>query len=172
MNAISKKVRNKLLSFSNKPSDSFPFYVSRPAYLYSFNTPETGKIAIVRKAEGEAGAYIIEKYRVKHHINNGVDKVVFTRIDDKFMENPHCFKADDEKESILFCGNIVHFLFVGYAKEGLLPFKPEYIYPELICDEKKLLGGDKKLLKWLAENQSEYVSPNRKINERLKGLYQ
>ena len=41
---------------------------------------------------------------------------------------------------------------------------------KIICDEKKLLGGDKKLLKWLAENQSEYVSPNRKIKERLKGL--
>lgn len=174
MNAISKKVRNKLLSFSNKPSDSFPFYVSRPAYLYSFNTPETGKIAIVRKAEGEAGAYIIEKYRVKHHINNGVDKVVFTSIDDKFMENPHCFKADDKKESILFCGNIVHFLFVGYAKEGLLPFKPEYIYRVYgnAQNEKFLPERDTQLLKWLAENQSEYVSPNRKIKERLKGLYQ
>ena len=172
MNAISRKVRNKLLSFSNKPSDSFPFYVSRPAYLYSFNTPKTGKIAIVRKVEGEAGAYIVKKYRVKHHIDNNDDTVVFTSIDDKIMENPHCFKADEKKESILFCGNIVHFLFVGDTKEGLLPFKPEYIYPELICDEKKLLGGDKKLLKWLAENQSEYVSPNRKINERLKGLYQ
>lgn len=174
MNAISKKVRNKLLSFSNKPSDSFPFYVSRPAYLYSFNTPETGKIAIVRKVEGEAGAYIIEKYRVRHHINNGVDTVVFTVIDDKFMENPHCFKADEKIESILFCGNIVHFLFVGYAKEGLLPFNPEYIYRVYgnAQNEKFLPERDTQLLKWLSENQSEYISPNRKIKERFKGLYQ
>ena len=61
MHRISRRIRRKLGDFTEKPSSSYPYYVSKEAYRYTFTLPKTEKCIIVRRTPKGIRLY---RYRI------------------------------------------------------------------------------------------------------------
>ena len=170
LNNLSQKIKNKLGAFRNKHRDSFPYYVSKDAFDFTFNLPRTEKLIIVRPV---GNALKLTRYRLERYIKNENERVVLKPILDKDNTNELIFKSNIE-ECICFCQNIRHFVYLpNVLKSNIrMPFKPEYIhYPHYsFSDDIALLNyRENHLMVWLRDNQAdEYIAPLKLIKLRMK----
>lgn len=187
MNRISRKVRKKLGDFAIKPDDSYPWYVSKEAYRYAFTLPESGKIIIVRQKS--EGILSLRKYRVrkpKREADTNETNVLILKPVEKdgfaaeyilYCKGTHGYSSADQKECVLFCENIGHFLFVNRDFTEQMPFSPDFTH--VFMDQGEESEGDQMLFNdsrnqvelqtWLRdENFDHYMSPIVIIQRRLE----
>ena len=170
LNNLSQKIKNKLGAFRNKHRDSFPYYVSKDAFDFTFNLPRTEKLIIVRPV---GNALKLTRYRLERYIKNENERVVLKPILDKNNTNELIYRSNIE-ECICFCQNIRHFVYLpNVLKSNIrMPFKPEYIhYPHYsFSDDIALLNyRENHLMVWLRDNQpDEYIAPLKLIKLRMK----
>lgn len=190
MNAISQRIRQKLGAFQNRPSDSYPYYVSKEAYRYAFTLPKTGKLMIVRRNADDT--LELRKYRISWPLAgnkanpDGLDRLSIKPIGKdgtraEFILQPLALTSssrDNQKDCILFCENIAHFLFVDTDFSLRLPFVPPFTrtvqaetFDEVALDE-ALLASERRqtmLRVWLRdEHFPQYVAPIAMIHQRLE----
>lgn len=147
LNNLSAKVRAKLAAFSENPAASFPYYVSREAYLFAFKVPRLRKFITVT---AENDAVKLNLYKTGDAGN-----------DFKFRDS---LKTDDAVEIVKFSGNVHHFIFLRGTDPKNFSFVPEF---QMSADELRAA----EIIVWLRENPVEnYVSPARKISERLSRM--
>lgn len=150
MNKLSARVREKLAAFGENPASSYPYYVSREAYLFAFKVPRLRKFIAVRKnADG---------------LNLKLYKTVGTGDNISLKKD---FSSNDASEIIKFCGNVQHFILLGDTSENDLPFASEFFRKtaDFNFDEVS------EIIVWLRKNPVEnYVAPAKKIFERLEKL--
>lgn len=150
MNKISEKVRDKLAAFSKNPAASYPYFVSREAYLFAFKVPRLKKFIVVGRIGGDL------KLMIYKTVGTG-NKVIPQKS----------FSSNDAIEIIKFCGNIQHFIFLKNTSEKDLRFKPEFMRManDFNFDESA------EVIVWLRNNPVEnYVAPAKKILERMEKL--
>lgn len=179
LNKLSQKIKEKIGAFRNKRRDSFPYYVSKVAFDFTFGLPRTGKVIVVRP--GNNGNISLEKYRVQRLIrdenNNSGDRNLYFKPIINTQSNQCEFDltdVKDRKECILFCENITHFIFSSNDTRLKLPFSIDfkYIYymdDSNISNEEFFKKYNNELLVWFRDNQPDgYVAPKRMIKMRLK----
>lgn len=150
MNKISEKVRDKLAAFNKNPAASYPYFVSREAYLFAFKVPRLRKFIVVGRIGGGL------KLTLYKTIGTG-NKVIPQKI----------FSSNDATEIIKFCSNVQHFVFLKDISEKDLRFKPEFIK---MADDFNF-GESAEIIVWLRNNPVEnYVAPAKKILERMEKL--
>lgn len=190
MNGISQRIRQKLGAFQNRPSDSYPYYVSKEAYRYAFTLPKTGKLMIVRRNADDT--LELRKYRISWPLagnkanQDGLDRLSIKPIGKdgtraEFILQPLALTSssrENQKDCILFCENIAHFLFVDTDFSLRLPFVPPFTrvvqaetFDEMALDE-ALLASERRqtmLRVWLRdEHFPQYVAPIAMIHQRLE----
>lgn len=183
LNGLARSVRQKLGAFKQKPAASYPYYVSKEAYRYAFTLPRTGKLIIVRREA--SGDLVLHKYRLlwpaeRQQEENGLDRLQLKPVQKDggkaSYRLPPQASAAQMKKCIVFCENVVHFLFVNEDFTRALPFTPEFslmftanTLEEQASDE-ALLAEDKRqteLRTWLREaKQEHYQAPLTLIHRR------
>lgn len=150
MNKISEKVRNKLAAFSEKPAASYPYYVSKEAYLFAFQMPRLRKFIYVEKAGQD---FNLKLYKT---VGSGNDVALQKSL-----------SSDDAVEIIKFCGNVQHFVFQENLQVEKFTFEPEFFRSVSEFNFSEVA----EIIVWLRANPAEnYVAPARKIVERLEKL--
>ena len=178
MNNLSKKVKEKLGAFRFKRRDSFPYYVSKTAFDFTFNLPRTGKVMVVR---ANNNCICLSRYRVERFIkgeNNGTGKDIkfLPKVGSTGIHMRAFGLADvnDIHECIEFCDNIQHFIYLPSMKTvgGSLPFTPQFVFDlgiEYEDDNELFAQKSNELLVWLRDNQAdEYIAPVKMIRQRIK----
>lgn len=183
MNNISKKIKDKLGAFCEKPHHSFPYYVSKIAFLYAFALPRTGKIALLRSDNNQL---IIEKFRVERFEDTMTaedgKKITFKQIQENNGSNPQAFALGEQAEKsncITFCENIKYFVLTQDVCTEEIAFLTQpvssYVYhiQEKCTDSFRFLQEHQtEILVWLQENMDDYVyeAPIKVIRDRRKSL--
>lgn len=183
MNNISKKIKDKLGAFCEKPHHSFPYYVSKMAFLYAFALPRTGKIALLRR---DGNQVVIEKFRVERFEDTMTakdgKKITFKQIQDVNGANPKSFTLGQQEmklECINFCDNIKNFVLTENVEADEIAFLAQPVRSNVYHIHEKCTDGFRflqehqtELLVWLQENMDDYVyeAPIKVIRDRRKYL--
>lgn len=176
LNKLSAEIKKKLGAFTEKPQKSFPFYVSKEAYTYAFNLPQTAKIILIRRA-GEK--FLFEKFRAERF-----SEVLTSDSGKKLIFNPkgaESFKLDTRENAIdciAFCENIEYFILadgVDLTDIFFLPTNEKFtkiISGKIESGLKFLEQHDTEILVWLKDMQGEYqyTAIKQKIDERKNAL--
>ena len=182
MDRISAKIKEKLGAFSEKPHRSYPYYVSKEAYLYTFNVPRTAKLLVLYSTTEGFFAERWRATRFEETINDETGKGLDFKCrkkDNGLAEPPHYFDAAQENwpfELIEYAENTRFIVLLDEAAK-------QYIWP-LTGSEQLILAGesgetaqrlranDIKILVWLRdclrENPDIYKSPLTVIRERMQ----
>ena len=173
LNRISQKIKVKLANFKDigKPHHSFPYFVSKEAYRYTYALPRTGKVITVLK---EGTRLTLSTFRLEHFTEAIADK------DRSLMINPKgsaVFDLSAESwpiECIFFCDNVDFFVYLEDTPRDILPFAVDikHQFPVEIKSTGKdgqnfLAEHDTEILVWLRDNpQYGYVSPALMVKNR------
>ncbi|MCR5833902.1 MAG: AHH domain-containing protein [Selenomonadaceae bacterium] len=175
LNRISQKIKVKLAAFSDvgKPHHSFPFFVSKEAYRYTYALPRTGKVITVLKEDSKL---TLSMFRLEHFTEAIAeqDKSLLIKPKDSITLDLN----DDmwQSECILFCDNVSFFVYLEDTPRDVLPFavNKEYQFPK----EQQATGTDghqfltqhdTEILVWLRDNpQYGYISPALMVKNRSK----
>lgn len=111
---ICAKIRAKLADFADGYHKSYPWYVSREAFSFAFELPTTFKIIVARDEHGQLR---MEKYRLSRKQQGPVTVNLKESVT---LAQP--VSHDDAIKCILFCSNVLHFVFLGNATSACLPF--------------------------------------------------
>ena len=173
LNQLSAKIKKHLGAFAEKPQKSFPYYVSREAYLFAFDLPRTAKIILVRRA-GEN--FLFEKFRAERFsevLNSNDGKtLIFKKTGFKN------FKLETRKnilDCIIFCDNVEFFILadgVDFMDIFFLPNNGNFVKNiggKVDSGEKFLEQHATEILVWLRDMQGEYqyTAIKQKIDERI-----
>ena len=175
LNRISQKIKAKLAAFSDvgKPHHSFPFFVSKEAYRYTYALPRTGKVITVLK---ENTRLILSTFRLEHFTEAIAekDKSLLVKPKDSVIID----MSDDmwQMNCIIFCDNVSFFVYLDDTPRDILPFNvnSDYQFPTEVQitgkdGQKFLEEHDTELLVWLRDNpQYGYVSPSLMVKSRAE----
>ena len=103
LNDISATIAGCLKKFKNNPQESYPFYVSRLAVLYSYNLPRAAKLIVVYRDDKQTLHAI--RYRVERYKKNNL-KIVFKKQNTMTLSGSEASNID----FVFFCENARHFL--------------------------------------------------------------
>lgn len=175
LNKLSAEIKEKLGAFTEKPQKSFPFYVSKEAYTYAFNLPQTAKIILIRRARGK---FLFEKFRAERF-----SEVLTSDSGKKLIFNPKGAKnfSLDTRENVIdciaFCDNIEFFILAKNVDFGEISFLAAEKFTKKLSGEitdglKFLEQHDTEILVWLRDMQGEYqyTAIKKKIDERKNAL--
>ena len=177
LNRVSRKIKDKLAAFTDegKPHHSFPFYVSKEAYRFTYGLPRTGKVITVLK---DSGRLILTKYRLERFTEVIADRERNLLI--KPGETLSFDLADQywRRDCIVFCDNVSFFVYLDDTPRDVLPFavERERQFPPDCRDTGRdgrrfLEEHNTELLVWLRDTSDQaYVSPAVMVKKRLKEL--
>ena len=177
LNRVSGKIKDKLAAFTDegKPHHSFPFYVSKEAYRFTYGLPRTGKVITVLK---ESGRVILTKYRLERFTEVIADRERNLLI--KPGETRTFAFADQswQHDCIVFCDNVSFFVYLDDTPRDVLPFavERERQFPPDCRDTGRdgrrfLEEHNTELLVWLRDaSDPAYVSPAVMVRKRLNEL--
>lgn len=172
---IAAEIKSKLAAFTDvgKPHHSFPYFVSKEAYRYTYALPRTAKVVTVHK---EGTQLSLECYRLEHFTE------AIAQQKNSLVLNPKgtiILNLSDERwrwDCIDFCKNVVYFIYLDDTPRTILPFAVEKMYQfppdvrETGRDSMKFLQqNDTEILVWLRDHPaSAYTSPVLMIRRRRK----
>ncbi len=176
LNNLSKKIKLQLGAFKEKPQKSFPYYVSKEAYLFAFNLPRTAKIILIRRA---GQIFLFEKFRAERFgevLTSGEGKTLI--FNSKEEKNFPLDTRENKIACIEFCDNVEYFILaegVNFADIEFLPRGENFtkkIDGAVDTAAKFLQAHDTEILIWLRDMQGEYqyTAIKRRIDERIKAL--
>lgn len=170
---ICAKIRTKLAAFAMGYHKSFPWYVSRESFAFSFELPQAFTLIAARKRTDQL---LLEKYRISRKQQNPVTVVL---KDKKVLNYP--LDDDDARHCILFCSNVRHFIFLGRARPAHMPFGIDPLLYRTLSSGNTDLASDtenneghirknaSEYLVWIQQTTSEnYVAPLEMIRRRMK----
>lgn len=175
LDRIAAEIKSKLAAFTDvgKPHHSFPYFVSKEAYRYTYALPRTAKVVTVHK---EGTQLSLECYRLEHFTE------AIAQQKNSLVLNPKgtiILNLSDERwrwDCIDFCKNVVYFIYLDDTPRTILPFAVEKMYQfppdvrETGRDGMKFLQqNDTEILVWLRDHPaSAYTSPVLMIRRRRK----
>ncbi|MDO5296542.1 MAG: AHH domain-containing protein [bacterium] len=177
LNRISQKIKAKLAAFAEegKPHHSFPYYVSKEAYRFTYGLPRTGKVITVLQ---ENGQIVLAKYRLERFTEAIADKTRNLLIKPGAAQTFSLSDNNWKRECVGFCDNVQYFVYLDGASRNILPFSVDsnrQFPPDSRHtgrDGRKFLDDNNtELLVWLKDNSpNEYVSPAVMVKKRLQEL--
>lgn len=143
MNSLSKRIEQYLLAFEKNPRMSFPFFVSKVSVEYAYDLPATSKLVVLYKK----GIHIrAKRIRLERYMKNELRIIPIEKED---------IEIKDNKEFIIFCENVMHFLVEDSISDFTFPFKD--------CAESNPVirivnYGDEGIMQYLMEHSSELIA--------------
>ena len=175
LNNISQKIKAKLAAFSDvgKPHHSFPFFVSKEAYRYTYALPRTRKVITVLK---EDSRLILSLFRLEHFTDTIAEKYKSLSIKPKDKIAIELSDETWQKDCILFCDNVSFFVYLEDTPRNILPFTVDnnHQFPTEIKvtgkdGQKFLEDNDTEILVWLRDNPKYgYISPALMVKNRIE----
>lgn len=160
------EVRGYLEAFHGKPHRSFPYYVSKEAFLYAFKLPRKVKVITARRMEK---GLVFERFKATRY--GETQQALGKNM--AFIPSGDAHVFHDCNALALFCENAEHFVLMGAAEEKNVPFSMEFCYrleDNGAKTQEILQQNDSKLLVWLRDNPSEhYTAIAKKVAERIGG---
>lgn len=172
---IAAEIKSKLAAFTDvgKPHHSFPYFVSKEAYRYTYALPRAAKVVTVHK---EGAQLSLECYRLEHFTE------AIAQQKNNLVLNPKgttiLNMSDDcwQEDCIVFCNNVECFIYLDDTPRTILPFAVEgaYQFPPDVRKTgrdgmKFLRQNDTEILVWLRDHPaSVYTSPVLMIRRRRK----
>ena len=174
---ISNKIKEKLAAFSDvgKPHHSFPFFVSKEAYRYTYALPRTGKVITVLQ---EGTHLTLSMFRLEHFTEVIAEQKKHLVIKPKAAVVLELSDEAWRQKCVIFCENVESFVYLEDTPRDVLCFTvaQEHQFPTDIRATGKdglrfLQEHDTEILVWLREQTvSPYVSPALMTKNRLKEL--
>ena len=177
LHRISRKIKDKLAAFSDvgKPHHSFPYFVSREAYLYTYALPRTAKVVTVWR---DGTQLKLERYRLEHFTEAIADQ------HRSFIINPKGSTVLDltaegwREDCIVFCENVEFFVFLVDTPRDILPFAVDAAHQFPPPGSHTGTEGfryieeyDTDILVWLRDHMNaSYVSPAQMAARRISAL--
>ena len=174
LHRISRKIKDKLAAFSDvgKPHHSFPYFVSREAYLYTYALPRTAKVVTVWR---DGTQLKLERYRLEHFTEAIADQ------HRSFIINPKGSTVLDlaaegwREDCIVFCENVEFFVFLVDTPRDILPFAVDAAHQFPPPGSHTGTDGfryieeyDTDILVWLRDHMNaSYVSPAQMAAQRM-----
>lgn len=166
MDKLSAKIREYLEAFEDGYHLSYPYYVSKRAYNFAFQLPQTFKaMTIQRKSDG----ILAKKFRISRKVKQveGKDNITVENFAEKTFPEPL-----NRQEFIGFCDNLEYFIFFGQTGPATLPF---FIAPAQVS---KVSPGNEDaapyvrnhaydLIVWIMANPVKYKGITARVHERL-----
>lgn len=109
MDALAEKVRLRLAKFAEKAHRSWPWYVSKEAYLYAFDLPRQAKIIAVRQ---KGDVWLLEKFRITRY-NDSIgssEQLAIKQTTTGEAKFSFISAKTDRLALINFCSNILYFV--------------------------------------------------------------
>lgn len=173
LDGIAQRIKAKLAAFSDvgKPHHSFPFYVSKEAYRYTYALPRTGKVITVLKEETQL---TLSLYRLEHFTEIIAVKDRSLLVKHKASKVIDLTHAAWQRDCILFCDNVAFFVYLADTPRDILPFAVDSTHRFPAAEEDTGADGqtyleahDTEILVWLRDNpQYGYVSPALMVEKR------
>ncbi len=174
MNNLSRKVKDALGSFAEKPQNSFPYYVSKEAFTFAFGLPRAAKIILVRRADD--GNFFFERFRAER-FDETIRSESGRKLTFKSNHAPKKFSLDtrdDKVACVVFCENVENFIFAEGLDASIIPFPVDekfskHLRGDVSDGQKFLSDNETEILIWLRDLQDDYqyTAPLKKIKERL-----
>ena len=174
MNNLSRKVKDALGSFVEKPQNSFPYYVSKEAFTFAFGLPRAAKIILVRRADD--GNFFFERFRAER-FDETIRSESGRKLTFKSNHAPKKFSLDtrdDKVACVVFCENVENFIFAEGLDASIIPFPVDekfskHLRGDVSDGQKFLSDNETEILIWLRDLQDDYqyTAPLKKIKERL-----
>lgn len=118
MNELSQSVKAKLAAFRDKPQHSYPYYVSKEAYLYAFGIPHMTRFFLVSRANSASTRFTqIRATRYRSTLQDESRGLTFELKDSATFETL-------SKGCVTFLAGTVYFVLDGVAEENLPFLKP------------------------------------------------
>ncbi len=175
LNRISQKIKEKVAAFREvgKPHHSFPFFVSKEAYRYTYALPRTGKVITVLK---DGTRLLLSMFRLEHFTEAIAEKDKSLLVKPKNSVVIDMSKESWQLECISFCDNVTFFVYLDDTPREILPFSVDcdHQFPAEIQatgkdGQKFLEEHDTEVLVWLRDNpQYGYASPSSMVKSRVK----
>ncbi len=156
MNRLSQRIKANLAAFRYKPQHSYPYYVSKKAYLYAFGVPHTTRFFLVSRA-GSASIRFrqIRATRYRSTLQDDSRGLTFELKDSATF-------ATLSNECVKFLAGTVYFVLDGVTEENLPFLRPAqkncgtaYFLPLKRdadeSDENFLNRNGRRILIWLSE---------------------
>lgn len=173
LHRISQKIKSKLANFRDigKPHHSFPYFVSKEAYRYTYALPRTGKVITVLKKDSKL---TLSLFRLEHFTEAIADKDKSLVINPKGSASFDLSAEEWPIECIFFCDNVDFFVYLEDTPRDVLPFAvdighqfPAETKPTGTDGQQFLAEHDTEILVWLRDNpQYGYVSPALMVKKR------
>ena len=155
MNKLSQSIKAKLAAFQDKPQHSYPYYVSKEAYLYAFGIPHTTSFFLVSRVDSSIRFTQIRATRYRSTLQDDSRGLTFELKDSATFESL-------SKECVKFLAGTVYFVLDGATEENLPFLKPvqkncgtAYFLPLKRdvgeSDENFLNRNGRRILIWLRE---------------------
>lgn len=163
MNRESGKIGNMLVKFQSDPRTSYPFYVSKSAFLFALMGSVSEKIAVVATANDKL---LFRRFRASLYKDGAIQ---FKELDDATAN--YYLPSDRRKSTIAvvnFLRGIMHFVVIdGNAAEMLstLPFKLDYCLTLTNNDEstEELLAAKaSEIILFVRNNKKKQTPPQSK----------
>lgn len=177
MDKLSAKIREYLEAFENGYHLSYPYYVSKRAYNFAFQLPQTFTVMTIRRTGQGIEA---KKFRISRKVKQAAGE---DNISVALLKPPAGFQYEDytektfpeplnREEFIRFSGNLEYFIFFGQTGPATLPFS---IAPAQVS---KVSSGNEnteayvrnhayELMVWIMANPVKYKGISARVNERL-----
>lgn len=179
MNNLSAKVKAMLGKFTEYPHRSYPYYVSKEAYIFAFNVPRTNKIMVVDMQDEKL---FLEKYRAQRFEDTMEERGKSLAFNQIKGETGRSFVGDkiDADDIIQYAENIQYFVILSAEAGAKLQKIFELYYTLDMTAEWQgsksrykdymefLQHCDTEIAVYLRDNPTEYVAPLRMIQERRK----
>lgn len=170
MDKLSSKIREYLEAFEDGYHLSYPYYVSKAAYNFAFQLPQTFKaMTIQRKSDG----ILAKKFRISRKVKQveGKDNITVALLTPSAAEKTFP-EPLNRKEFIEFCDNLEYFIFFGQTGPATLPFsiapaQVSKVSPGNEDAEAYVRSHAYDLIVWIMGNPVKYKGIQARVKERL-----
>lgn len=173
LNSVAAGIKKKLAAFTQagKPHHSFPYFVSKEAYRYTYGLPRTAKVITVHKEKAQLS---LKRYRLEHFTEAIAQQRNNLVINLKGAIALNLSKDGWQRDCILFCENVAYFVYLEDTPRTILPFAVEqaHQFPMEVQatgrDGMKFLQQqDTEILVWLRDHPvPAYTAPVQMVRRR------
>ena len=168
MNELSSRIKKMLAAFRDKPQHSYPYFVSKEAYLYAFGVPRTTKFFLVSQERGTIQFTLVRATRYRKILQDESQGLAFE------LKERFAFNSKNLNGCLMFIACSVFFLLDNIRAEELHFLKPASekngtaYFLQLTrnrneSDEFFLQRNGRQILAWLRESVGDWENRNQSL---------
>lgn len=168
MDKLSGKIRVKLEAFATGYHLSYPYYVSKEAYNFAFQLPQSFRLITVQR---DGSDIKLKKFSISRKMDGTISAALYDPLMGGGAEGSFS-KPQDRNALIRFCANLEYFIFFGQTGADTMPFHIDRRHYRKVSagkeDAKAYVENNAyELIVWIRDNPVKYKGQYKRVNERL-----